>query len=99
MRTKHEIDVLVRANFLGFDLTWLIECKQWASPVSKLHVLALREIVADVGADRGILLAEKGFQSGAIEAARLTNVQVTSLDQLAEFRGGRNSGITSERPL
>jgi restriction system protein len=42
-------------------------------------VLALREIVADVGADRGILLSEAGFQSGAIEAATLTNVKVTSL--------------------
>jgi hypothetical protein len=37
-------------------------------------VLALRQIVTDVGADRGILLSEKGFQSGAVEAATLTNV-------------------------
>lgn len=42
-------------------------------------MLALREIVNDTGSDRGILLAESGFQSGAVEAARLTNVQVTSL--------------------
>jgi restriction system protein len=42
-------------------------------------VLALREIVLDVGADKGILLAESGFQSGAVEAATLTNVHVTSL--------------------
>ena len=38
---------------------------------------------ADVGADRGILLSEAGFQSGAIEAARLTNVQVTSLAEIS----------------
>jgi hypothetical protein len=42
----------------------------------------LREIVADVGADRGILLSEAGFQRGAVEAANLTNVQVTSLANL-----------------
>jgi restriction system protein len=47
-----------------------------------VHVLALREIVADVGADRGILLSEAGFQSGAVEAATLTNVHVTSLAQV-----------------
>jgi restriction system protein len=35
-----------------------------------------------VGADRGILLSEAGFQSGAVEAANLTNVQATSLADL-----------------
>ena len=38
--------------------------------------------MADLGADRGILMAERGFQSGAIEAAQLTNVQLTSLAEL-----------------
>ncbi len=57
----------------------MVECKLWNSRVSKLHVLALCEIVSDIGADRGILLAEKGFQSGASEAAALTNVHLTSL--------------------
>ncbi len=79
VRTTHDIDVLVKSRHVGFEITWLVECKNWNSRVSKLHVLALREIVADVGADRGILLSESGFQSGAIEAANLTNVQVTSL--------------------
>lgn len=82
-RTKHDIDVLVKSHHAGFDITWLVECKHWKSKVSKLHVLGLREIVNDTGADRGILLAENGFQSGAIEAAALTNVHVTSLAEAA----------------
>ena len=84
VRTHHEIDVMVRLHQVGFDILWLIECKHWQTPVSKLHVLALREIVADVGADRGILLSEAGFQSGAVEAATLTNVQPTSLATLQQ---------------
>ncbi|MNJ21397.1 Restriction endonuclease [compost metagenome] len=79
VRTNHDVDVLVTSHYAGFDITWIVECKHWKTPVNKLHVLALREIVADVGADRGILLSESGFQSGAIEAANLTNIQVTSL--------------------
>jgi hypothetical protein len=82
VRTSHDIDVLVKSVHAGFDITWIVECKHWKTPVSKLHVLALREIVQDIGADRGILLSEEGFQSGAVEAATLTNVQVTSLAQL-----------------
>lgn len=83
-RTTHDIDVLVSSHHVGFDITWLVECKHWKKRISKLHVLALREIVADIGADRGILLSETGFQSGAIEAAILTNIQVTSLAEVSE---------------
>ncbi|TIY11330.1 MAG: restriction endonuclease [Mesorhizobium sp.] len=84
VRTSHDIDVLVTIDMAGFDVRWFVECKYWKTAVNKLHVLALREIVADCGADRGIILCEEGFQSGAIEAANLTNVQVTSLAALAE---------------
>jgi len=86
-RSSHDVDVLVTSHYLGFDITWIIECKHWKTPVNKLHVLALREIVADVGADRGILLSESGFQSGAIEAANLTNIQVTSIDEISKSAG------------
>ncbi|MDO9469397.1 MAG: restriction endonuclease [Nitrosomonas sp.] len=79
VRTTHDIDVLVKSQYAGFEVTWIVECKYWNSRVSKLHVLGLREIVSDTGADRGIMLAEKGFQSGAAEAATLTNVHLTSL--------------------
>jgi restriction system protein len=82
VRTTHDIDVVVRSNHVGFDLLWLVECKHWKTAVSKLHVLGLREIVSDLGADRGILMSESGFQSGAQEAAQLTNVQLTSLAAL-----------------
>lgn len=84
VRTSHDVDVLVKSQHYGFEITWIVECKQWKSPVSKLHVLGLREIVADVGADRGILLSEAGFQRGAKEAASLTNVQVTSLAEMRQ---------------
>lgn len=83
VRTKHDIDVAVRSKHVGFEVLWLVECKHWKTRVSKLHVLGLREIVNDVGADRGIILCEAGFQSGAIEAANLTNVQVSSLATLS----------------
>jgi hypothetical protein len=82
VRTKHDIDVLVRWRHAGFDVTWIVECKHWQASVSKLHVLALREIVQDIGADRGILLTEAGFQRGAHEAATFTNVRLSSLADL-----------------
>jgi restriction system protein len=87
VRTSHDIDVYVKSHYVGFDIIWIVECKHWKTAVSKLHVLALREIVADIGADRGILLSESGFQSGAVEAANLTNVQVTSIAEMRDTAG------------
>jgi hypothetical protein len=94
VRTTHDVDVLVRSRHAGFEVIWIVECKFWKTRVSKLHVLALREIVADVGADRGILLAESGFQSGAIEAAALTNVHIKSL---TEARSGAAEDVFGMR--
>jgi restriction system protein len=84
VRTTHDIDVYVKSHHVGFDVVWIVECKHWSTRVNKLHVLALREIVADLGADRGILLCEAGFQSGSLEAATLTNVHLSSLAALRD---------------
>jgi hypothetical protein len=86
-RTKHDVDVVVRSNHAGFQVLWLVECKWWASRVPKEKVLALRSIVHDVGADRGFIMAEEGYQKGALEAAHLTNVQLTSIKDLRETHG------------
>jgi restriction system protein len=94
VRTSHDIDVYVTSHFEGFDVRWIVECKHWRKPVNKLHVLGLREIVADIGADRGVLLSESGFQSGAFEAAQMTNVQLASL---AELKVNSSKSIYSMR--
>ncbi|MCS5714591.1 restriction endonuclease [Herbiconiux sp. CPCC 205716] len=82
VRNRHDIDVLATYEHAGLDLTWLIECKQWKSRVKKVQVLSLRTVVEDVGADRGLLIAESGFQKGAIQATHKSNVVVTSLAKL-----------------
>lgn len=84
VRTAHDIDVFVSTEFKGFRIKWLVECKLWKTPITKLHVLALREIVTDIGADRGIILSESGFQRGAQEAANLTNVHLSSISEIGE---------------
>jgi restriction system protein len=84
VRTTSDVDVLVVQAMAGFEIRWVVECKLWKTPVNQLHVFALREIVNDLGVDRGILLCEVGFQKGACEAAALTNVQLSSLEGLKQ---------------
>ncbi|GAA0689986.1 hypothetical protein GCM10009104_15710 [Marinobacterium maritimum] len=82
VRTVHDIDVLVRTKYLGEDLTWIVEAKHWKSKVTKAQVLTLRSIVDDVGADRGFIVSLAGFQSGAMDASKNTNVTLKTFEQL-----------------
>jgi len=45
--------------------------------------MALSSIVQDIGADRGFLMSESGFQSGAIRATNNTNITLSSLEDLS----------------
>jgi hypothetical protein len=83
-RGKHEIDVWVTGKLHTFDVRWVVECKDWKSNVPKEKVLALQAITQDVGADRGFLLSETGFQAGAVRCAHNTNITLASLEDLRE---------------
>jgi hypothetical protein len=83
-RGKHKVDVWVRFNRFGIEAKWVIDCKFWRKPVTKEKVLALISVVNDVGADRGILVSQKGFQAGAVRAAEHTNITLTSLEELKQ---------------
>ena len=83
-RTKHAVDVFVSNKFLSTDLSWIIEAKKWASKVPKEKVLALRTIVDDLGADKGLIISEIGFQKGAYEAAENTNILLYTMTEFKE---------------
>ncbi|MFH7002652.1 restriction endonuclease [Flavobacterium bizetiae] len=82
IRTSHDIDILVKTKFLGQDIVWVIEAKKWKSKVNKLQVLGLRTIIDDIGADKGFIISDKGFQSGAKESTLKTNVQLMTYTEL-----------------
>ncbi len=84
-RAKHKIDVWITFNKFGLDIKWVIECKYWNTNVPKEKVLALKGIIEDVGADRGVLISRKGFQSGAIKASQKANITLTTIEELKEI--------------
>ncbi|WP_022883708.1 restriction endonuclease [Glaciibacter superstes] len=87
-RGSHDVDVFVSFERAGLVVNWIIECKHWKRPVDKSHVLTLRSIVEDAGADRGILLSESGAQRGALAVTHKSNVHVTSIIDLKEIASG-----------
>jgi hypothetical protein len=82
VRATHKVDVAVRLQTGGVPHTWLVECKHQKRKVTKSAVEALKSIVLDTGAEKGLLLSEVGFQPGAIAAANRTNVALSSLEEL-----------------
>ncbi|WP_079034892.1 restriction endonuclease [Streptomyces hirsutus] len=78
-RGRHEVDVTARIRYAGIDQLWIVECKKWKRPVPKERVLAFASIIDDVGADRGLIFAEGGFQAGAVRASRNSSITLTNL--------------------
>ena len=82
-RSTHAVDVYVSFRQFGQECRWIVECKLWSKPVTKETVHALRDRVDDLGADRGVIFSESGFQEGARTAAQNTNILLQ--DSLGDF--------------
>ena len=84
-RASHKVDVWVIFHRFGLEHKWVIECKLYKRPIPKEKVLTLKGVVDDVGADRGVLITESGFQPGATNAALSTNVSLLTFAELREI--------------
>jgi len=84
-RGVHKVDVLVKLTHFGINVIWIVECKLWRTAVPKDKVLTLQQIVQDIGADRGLLMSESGFQAGAIRCTQSSNITLSSLNELKEI--------------
>jgi virulence-associated protein VapD len=83
-RASHAVDVTARMTIAGVRQLWIVKCKDWRRRIPKERVLTFRGVVEDIGADRGPLFSENGFQAGAISAARNTNTTLTSISEFEE---------------
>lgn len=63
----------------------ICECKFWNTAVPKEKVHAFRTVVNDSGAEVGLLISKIGFQSGAKEAAKYSNIKLITWDEFTEM--------------
>lgn len=88
VRGKVEVDVFVESpDELVKKI--ICECKFWDTPVTKEKVHAFRTVVYDSGASLGLLISKTGFQSGAIEAAKYSNVKLMTWNEFTELIANR----------
>ncbi|CAI0699210.1 Restriction endonuclease [Serratia liquefaciens] len=91
-RGSSDIDVVVESKYLGTDFKWFVEAKYWNSNVTKEIVHAFFTVLQNTGADRGFIISKTGFQSGAMEATKNTNI---SLYTFEEFKKKTNHLVQS----
>lgn len=66
----YQVDVSVRFEALGASFLVLVECKHWKNRMTRDEVLVMKGRLDSLGAQKGMLFATGGFQSGAIEYAK-----------------------------
>lgn len=83
-RGKVEVDVYIEAPY---ELVKHIvcECKFWNTPVTKEKIHAFRTVVHDCGAELGIIISKNGYQSGAIDAAKFSNIRLETWDSFLDI--------------
>ena len=79
------IDVHILDNSSFPAMKYICECKYWNTSVPKTIVHSFRTVVNDYGASAGFLIAKIGFQSGAFEAAKNSNVQLLDWNEFTSL--------------
>jgi hypothetical protein len=86
-RGKKEIDVFVTDPHASYNKVYLVECKHWESRVPQEVVHSFKTVMEETGANTGFIVSKVGFQSGAYDAARFTNIKLLTFDELQHLYG------------
>lgn len=78
-----EVDVVATETIEGITYRTICECKNWDVNIPQDVVHSFRTVMHESGANRGYIISKRGFQRGAIEAARSTNIELVTF---AEFQ-------------
>jgi hypothetical protein len=73
------MDVTARFRLAGMDFLILFECKRHKDPVKRSDVQVLLTKLQSTGAQKGVVVAATGFQSGALEFAKAHGIACVRL--------------------
>jgi hypothetical protein len=85
VRGDVELDVFAEERIHGRAFTVACECKHWKARVPKAVIHSFRTVVSDLGVNVGYIISTGGFQSGAEDAAELTNLQLLNWQEFQKL--------------
>lgn len=71
---EHQIGVSAEMKIAGVRFLILVDCKNHSKLVEANEVLEIASRIEDIGAQKGIIVTTRGFQSGAIQLAKSKGV-------------------------
>lgn len=80
-----QIDILITIDTGRFIFKTIIECKNKKAKIEVSYIDAFKELVRSVGAHQGIIVSASGFQKGALNSSKDTNIHLYQLSQVAEL--------------
>jgi hypothetical protein len=66
---SRQIDILINETFGGETIITIVDCKLYSSIANIKHVETFIGMMADIGADKGLMISELGYSSSALERA------------------------------
>lgn len=86
--TRREIDVLITAGVVGYEVRLAFECKNEAKPIGVSYIDAFRGKLDYLGIPRqhGVFVSASGYTKGALEAAEDADIRTLTLSGLTKDR-------------
>jgi hypothetical protein len=85
VRGHKEIDVLATDSETAPSSIYAIECKNWSNRVPQEIAHSFRTVVSDLGAHHGFIVSREGFQAGAYEVVKNTNISLLTFTELQQL--------------
>jgi hypothetical protein len=84
--TSREIDVLVTAGVVGYEVRFAFECKNEAKPIGVSYIDAFRGKLDYLGIPRqhGVFVSTSGYTKGALEVANDASIRTLTLQGLTK---------------
>ena len=79
-RGNVEVDVYAIDTNSVDQISYIIECKNWNQAVNQSIIHAFTTVMHETGGDIGYIISKKGFQAGAKEYSRYTNIRLFTFD-------------------
>ena len=81
LRGNVELDVYAYNEYFSIAC----ECKNWNSNIPQNVVFSFRTILFELGINKGLIIAKKGFQNGAYNQIKDTNISLFTWEEFLNF--------------
>lgn len=81
-RGEVEVDVFAIDPNSVDKISYLVECKNWNSPVNQSVIHSFTTVMNETGCNIGYIISKKGFQTGAIKYVRNTNIRLFTFEDI-----------------